>query len=281
MATVSKRRGRYVLDYYDPQGKRRWLTMPKDSTLKQAKDKLREIEDGLAKGVLLPVKQAPTFKDVAESWLGYKKANVRGSTLTMYQSHISNHFEAVNAIRINRITVATVERFISGLREKGVSLALTRKILITFGQVFKYAIRHRYVDHNPVSESERPRDRGEEECPLIRVLRPDEIIRLLEATGDPEIRMLFMLAVMSGARQGELFGLKWSDVLWASNQIHIQRTHNNGAWYKPKSRYSVRKIDLGPMVMAELKRWRLACPPNELDLVFPRYMESPSPPAMC
>lgn len=78
-----------------------------------------------------------------------------------------------------------------------------------------------------------------------------------------------MLAVMSGARQGELFGLKWSNVLWENRQIHIQRTFNNGKWYKPKSAHSVRKIDLGSKVMAELKKWRLACPPNELDLVFP------------
>jgi integrase len=133
----------------------------------------------------------------------------------------------------------------------------------------KYAIRHRYVDHNPVAEAERPRGQGEEETPAIRVLKPTEIGKLIEATKNLGARMLFLLAVMSGARQGELFGLKWADVLWGSNQIHIQRTFNNGAWYKPKSKNSVRKIDLGPVVMAELKKWRLACPPNELDLVFP------------
>ena len=81
--------------------------------------------------------------------------------------------------------------------------------------------------------------------------------------------MLFYLAVMSGARQGVLIGLKWSDVLWESRQLHIQRTFNHGAFYMPKSKASVRKIDMGPAMMTTLKRWRLACPPNELDLVFP------------
>ncbi len=269
MAKVSKRRGRYVIDYYDPHGKRRWLTMPKESTLKQSKDKLREIEDGLARGVLLPVKQVPTFKEVAESWIAHKKANVRSSTLTMYNSHVLNHFETVNHVRINRITVAMVEKFIADQRGKGVSLPTLKKILISFGQVFKYAIRHRYVDHNPVSEAERPRGQGEEEPPAIRVLKPDEINKLITSTVDRKARMLFLLAVMSGARQGELFGLKWSDVLFEGNQIHIQRTFNNAAWYRPKTPHSVRKIDIGPKVMGELKKWRIACPPNELDLVFP------------
>ena len=108
MAKVAKRRERYVIDYYDHQGKRRWFTMPADATLKQAKDKLREIEDSIAMGVYLPAKQVPTFKEVAEAWLSHKRANVRGNTLTMYDGHVKNHFETVNASRINRITVATV-----------------------------------------------------------------------------------------------------------------------------------------------------------------------------
>ena len=50
MAKVAKRRGRYILDYYDNQGKRRWQTLPKGTTLKQARNKLRELENQLEKG---------------------------------------------------------------------------------------------------------------------------------------------------------------------------------------------------------------------------------------
>jgi integrase len=84
-----------------------------------------------------------------------------------------------------------------------------------------------------------------------------------------------MLAIMSGARQGELFGLKWSDVDWANNQIHIQRAFNNQAWYETKTATSNRKIDLGPSMMTELKRWRLACPLSELNLMFPNGAGGP------
>jgi integrase len=60
-----------------------------------------------------------------------------------------------------------------------------------------------------------------------------------------------------------------------NNQIFIQRTFNNGAWYKPKSRTSFRKIDIGPAMMKELKKWKLACQKNELDLVFPSKAGTP------
>jgi integrase len=51
-------------------------------------------------------------------------------------------------------------------------------------------------------------------------------LALMDAVSDQKYKTLFMLAVMSGARQGELLGLKWSDVDYQNNQIHIQRTFN-------------------------------------------------------
>jgi integrase len=83
------------------------------------------------------------------------------------------------------------------------------------------------------------------------------------------------LAIFSGARQGELLGLKWSDVKWETNQIHIQRSFNKGRFYFTKTATSNRKIDLGPAMMKELKLWRLACPKNRIGLVFPNESGNP------
>jgi integrase len=123
--------------------------------------------------------------------------------------------------------------------------------------------------------AERPRDQGNEEKPDIRILASHEINAFLNAEKDQKYRTLFMLAIMSGARQGELLGLKWIDVDWFNNQIYIQRSFNEGAWYKPKSKTSNRKIDLGPAMVAALRKWKLACPPCELDLMFPNEVGNP------
>jgi len=78
-----------------------------------------------------------------------------------------------------------------------------------------------------------------------------------------------MLAITSGCRQGELLGLHWTDIDWKNSQIHIQRTFNKSRWCAPKTKGSDRRIDIGPATMQALKGWRLACLPNELDLIFP------------
>ena len=84
-----------------------------------------------------------------------------------------------------------------------------------------------------------------------------------------------MLAVFSGARQGELLGLKWSDVDYKNNQIHIQRTFNYQTFYDTKTETSNRRVDLGPTMIAQLKKWQLACPPNTLNLMFPNESGQP------
>ncbi|UCF82632.1 MAG: site-specific integrase, partial [Desulfobacteraceae bacterium] len=79
----------------------------------------------------------------------------------------------------------------------------------------------------------------------------------------------------SGARQGELLGLKWGDLDWEKSQIHIQRTFNKGRFFNTKTKGSNRKIDLGPKVIIELKKWKLACPKSELNLIFPNGQGNP------
>ena len=34
---------------------------------------------------------------------------------------------------------------------------MLRKILVTLGQIMRYAVRHRYISHNPFTDAERPR----------------------------------------------------------------------------------------------------------------------------
>lgn len=269
MACIVKRRGRWVIDFYDNQGRRRWKTMPKGSTKKKARDKMREIEDQLRKGVWLPDQKVPIFKKVAEDWLEHKKPNIRESTWACYEGYVRNHFKDIEDVRINRISIAKVEKFITNRQNQGMNLVTLKKIVVTFGQIMTYAVRHRLIDYNPVRDAEKPKGQGKIKKRPGRVLTSSEIKTFIDSISNQKYRTLFMLALMSGARQGELLGLKWSDVDWINSQIHIQRTYNNGAWYLPKSKGSDRRIDIGPVMMKELKKWKLACIKNELDLIFP------------
>jgi len=273
MACISKRRGRYVLDYYDNRRKRIRKSLKKGATLKKAKEKLREIEDQLTKGIYISETKIPTFPEVAKEWLKHKKPNIRSSTWSVYEGHTLNHFSEFEDLKINRITIAMIEKWITDRQAKEMPIGTIRKVLVSMGQIFKYAARHKYLSYNPFPDSERPR--GNKKKDTIEVLNPDKINALLKAVTDQKYNTLFRLAIFSGARQGELFGLKWFDMDWENSQVHIQRTFNNQEWYDVKTETSNRKIDLGPAMIAELKKWKLACPPNDLDLIFPNEAGQP------
>jgi len=268
---------RYILDFYDQLGIRHRETLPEGTTQAKAKEKLRHYENQVCKKVFIPKSSNKLFEQVAADWLEYKKPNVRASSWSVLDGHIRNHLSEFAGMSIARITTKRLEKWITEKRDAGMHILTLRKILLTLGQIFFYASRHKYIEVNPMLSLERLRAQGDSDVtPEMKVLNHEQIRALLATvTGKPKYHALFMLAIFSGARQGELLGLKWSDVLWETNQISISRTFNNQAFYDAKTAASVRKIDLGAEVMLELKKWRIACPPNNLDLVFPNARGNP------
>ncbi len=271
MACIKKRRGRWVIDFYDQYGKRRWKTLPDGTTKKKATEELRAVEEAVGKKTFMPLKEVPLFKAVAEDFIAAKEPNLRANTFTTYQGIVKNHFRDIEEVRIQSITTALVEKYIRARQEECWNLATLRKTLMVMGQIFSYAVRHRYIDFNPLREAERPRNRGHEgenEEKEMKILTPAQVKAFLDQEKDSKYKMLFTLAAFTGMRQGELLGLKWEDILWEEKQVHVQRTFTKGQFFATKTKGSHRKIDLAPTVMTDLKKWKLAAGKNKLGLVF-------------
>jgi integrase len=191
MACISKRRGRWVIDFYDQHGKRRWITLPEGTTKAKAKEELRAIEDQVNKKMIAPNAKALSFLEVAREWIEHKKLKLRETSWEVYEGHIRNHFDDLNYLKITRITIATVEKFITDRQVQGMNINTLRKILVTLGQILSYAVRHKYIDYNPLKEGERPGDnvhRNEvKDQENINVLNPAQINTFLTQVKDEKI----------------------------------------------------------------------------------------------
>jgi integrase len=311
MACIRKRRGRWVIDFYDQHGKRRWKTLKEGRTKKDAAKELRKVEDTVEKGDYLSRKDIPPFVGyddevrgvhvvgAADMWLELKKLKRRESTCLMYQGHIEKHLKPFfGKTSVARIKLDSVERFIRHCRDSGVTVPTTNKILRSFQAIMTYACRKKWIYSNPVKEAEKPENQHEhdEAKEKLNTLSPQMIRQLIEATGwcpkkdrktgetvwhempigeKLKFKTLMMMATSTGMRQGEILGLKWSDIDFAVKQISVNRTFNHGRFYPPKSKDSKRKIDMVPQLIPQLKEWKLACPKTELDLVFPNANGNP------
>jgi integrase len=253
------------------------LTLPKGTTRNEANQKLGEIEKKVAGGIEVASKKPPRFSEVAHKWLASKEPNIRDSTYAMYEGYLRNHLKPYfGNLKITQISFSVIDEFKTQSLENGVTPVTLRKILVNLGAILSYAVKMKYIDFNPARDVEKPKGKSlsDEEGEMV-ILKPEEIRTLLDAAADQRDRVLFMAAVLTGARQGELLGLKWGDIDWRNSQIHIRRTYNHGHFYEPKSKTSRRKIDVAPELLSELKKWKLRCPPGKDDLVFPTGKGTP------
>jgi len=269
MACIVKRRGRWVVDFRDHTGKRRWKSLRKGLKKEDAEREMKRVLEQVENQTYLPKSEIPTFAEVAKYWLAYKKPKVRETYWEVLEIHVRIHFTDLDPLKISQVTIPVLEKFITTRQEKKMHIATLRKVLVTLGQVLAYAVKNRYLNSNPLRDTERPRD-VRHEGREMQILAPEQVGQLLENTPAGMYRTLFLFAVMTGARQGEILSLQWGDLDLEKKQIHIQRTGRDGRLFPTKTKYSNRRVDLSPVVVRELRKWRLESRfKKDDDLIFP------------
>lgn len=314
MATVRKYRNRWVADFRDQHGIRRIEapTGPFENAAQErvaAQALLTKRLTEVSRGQHQPASTRPTFSEVCDRYLD-SRVNLRASTLRSYRSLIEMYLRPYfGKWKVTTITATDIERFRSELsrgapgpvavafahrtlaanpkwsqaRAKQAAARIkpgvrtVNKALTLLTMMFNYACRHRWIDYNAAEHVERLRDtRSLAERPVDEnILTPDEIRRLIEATGEGCYRLIIQVAIFTGMRQGEILGLQWGDIDWNSRQIHVRRAWKEGVFTEPKTRNSIRRVDLPEFLVIDLKKWRLRCPKSELDLAFPNGAGNP------
>jgi len=161
MACIRKRRGKWVLDFYDQDGKRRWETY---EAQKAAKDALRKRLEELHRGTYHAPAELPTLREVAEAWLA-NKADRRPATVAYWENHIHRHIlTALGDRRVDRISTTDVEAFRDSLRSTAKMLPATaNRVLTTLTAIVDRAVRDRVIEANPARLAERCRLGAEEQ----------------------------------------------------------------------------------------------------------------------
>lgn len=119
MAKAAKRRGKYVLDFYDQHGKRRWETLPEGTTRKKADQALALRLQQIRALDYQSRADEITFDELADEYLkNHVDVNVRASTATDYRYMIAFHLRPYfSQRRLRTITLADVERFRSEMMD--------------------------------------------------------------------------------------------------------------------------------------------------------------------
>jgi hypothetical protein len=85
---------------------------------------------------------------------------------------------------------------------------------------------------------------------------PAEVKALVDNLGIRE-RTLVLLAVSTGLRQSELFGLKWGDIEFAAGHMHVTRSIVYGVVGSCKTEASQKPVPIHPILSEALLQWRI------------------------
>ena len=156
---------------------------------------------------------------------------------------------------------------------------------MTLQKALNQAVRDDLVPRN-VASGERARSSREKK--EAKALSHWQVKALLRAAEGERNRALYMTAVHTGLRQGELLGPRWSDVDLKANRLSVARalkaSSGGFAFGPPKNKASCRSVPLNKTVVAALESHRerqneerLRAPAwHDDDLVFPNRAGKPT-----
>ncbi len=125
--------------------------------------------------------------------------------------------------------------------------------------IFKKGVQWGLINENPCSRAEHPKA---EEID-VRVLTEEEIPKLMDALSDapPQYSVITQLALLLGARRGEICALRWSDIDFEKGTLSIKRTVQSipgiGLVFNaPKTRRGKRCLRIGADCVELLQEYR-------------------------
>ncbi len=156
-----------------------------------------------------------------ERWLESSvKGNVSPRTYSNYQLQVRRHFTpALGRIKLKDLTPFKVQGLYRSKLDAGLSNASVRYTHAVLHRALKQAVKWSLVPRNVAEAVDPPRVRREEITPLS----PEQSRAFLTMAREDRLEALYVVALTCGLRQGEILGLKWSDVDLGAKTLRVNR----------------------------------------------------------
>jgi integrase len=208
---------------------RYWVETPKGSKRKTIYGKKRdEVADKLARALaeradgIAYDDENLTVGEYLNSWLkGSVRGSVRQSTFDRYEIAVRVHIKpALGRVKLKKLSPAHVAGFYQDRLAAGSAPASVNKLHVTLRKALDQAVKWHMVPRNVAEAVKAPRPAP----PEMRTLSAEETRKLIEVARGDKLGALYMLAVHTGMRQGELLALKWQDVDLENAKLSVRRT---------------------------------------------------------
>jgi integrase len=253
-----------------PDGKRHSVMgKSRSEALEKANEEMARWERGLDRDA-----GKKTLAEFLSEFLAYYKRDggVSPSTYQDYRYHIESHIVPVlGKVTLKELDPRRVDQFTQALNDKGLAARTSQYSFSVLRRALQFAVDWKYIPVNPASSHMRAAKRRQvQELSKIRFLAPDEARAFLQAVRGDRYEALYVLAITTGMRQGEMLGLQWPDVDLDVGKVTIFRSMHRtkrrrdkedpAPWFQlrpPKTPGSRRTLEIPRVTVDALRDHRL------------------------
>ena len=242
--------GRCMGEYVDANGKRRYVS---GKTKPEVRAKLRKLLEDRDAGIAFD-SGGLTVERYMDRWLESIQDKVRPGTYKPYEAIVRLHVKpTLGNTKLDKLNALQLEKLYRQKLGAGLSARRVRYIHVTIRKALKDAVRLQLLSRNVADAAMPPRSVKQEIEPLTQ----KQMRSLLEAARGDKLEALYVLAITTGMRQGELVGLMWKDIDLEAGTLKVRRSVYDGVISPPKTSAGRRTIRLSKLGIAALKQQRI------------------------
>lgn len=192
----------------------------------------------------LPATSGESIAVYLDRWLRDGLPDAKDRTIRGYRTIVEGRLvPELGRVALSALQPAAVQRFVNRVSASGAAPRTVVHVLACLRAAMSQAVRWGLLDRNPCDHIKSPRIPHSEP----QILSPEQTRALLvQVKGDP-LEALYVLAAMTGMRQGEILGLRWSAVNLTAGTLSVERT----LWWEPdpEAKAAGRKITRKPTLV--------------------------------
>jgi len=152
-----------------------------------------------------------TIAEYLQHWLeGSVKGSVWHTTYRDYAGHVKNHIAPeLGRLKLAKLTATHVQALYRRKLDSGLAPRTVQYIHATLHKALDQAVKWRLIPYNVSDAVAKPRQKRSERDALT--LR--QVLDFFEAAKGDRFEALYVLAVFTGMRPGEMLALRWSDLV--------------------------------------------------------------------
>lgn len=265
---MTKRRGRGEGSIYQRQQDGRWVGTIDlgyaagrrvrrsyyGVTRKEVQEKLAHASRSVDLGLRID-RERMSLAAFLTSWLD--GIVVRPSTARRYEQIVRVHLiPHLGRIRVASLTPQDVEAMLRAVQQ-GRSARTAAHVRAVLRTALTVAVRDGLALRNAASQAKAPRI----EYRQVESMSPEQVATFLRTIEGDRLEALYVLALATGMRRGELLGLRWSDLDWTEGVIRVtaalQKVDGEYQRVEPKTARSRRTVTLPAVAVDALRRHRV------------------------